>query len=215
MEPKRVFHILLIDDHAIVRDGLRSLLETVGGMKCYEAGSGESALALLRSGLHLDVVVLDFGLPGLDGLSLIDLIHTEQGGLPVLMLSMQAEEKLALHALRQGAAGYISKSAPSQEIIRAIELVACGQKYLSAPLAARLTQAGKNSIPTVAHETLSAREFETLRLIALGKSLAEIAQILDIGEATVGTYRARLLKKLNLTTNYEIICYAKKNELVA
>jgi DNA-binding NarL/FixJ family response regulator len=205
---------LLIDDHAIVREGLRSALEIMGEMECVEAASAEEALRQLRGGLRPDVVVMDFGLPGLDGLDAIGLIHAEQSHLPVLIFSMQTEEKLALRALEQGAAGYISKSSPNAEVVEAVRTVAEGKRYISRQFAARLQQSWDQAQPAEAHASLSAREFETMRLIAAGKSLQEVSEALNISKATATTYRERLLKKLNLATNYEIICYALKYGLI-
>ncbi|MGA2834168.1 MAG: response regulator transcription factor [Terracidiphilus sp.] len=211
---KGTLRILLIDDHAVVREGLRSALEIMGEMKCSEATSAEEALSQLRSGLRPDVVVMDFGLPGLDGLDAIGLIHAEQSKLPVLIFSMQPEEKLALRALEQGAAGYISKSSPNSEVVNAVRVVAEGKQYVSRQFAARLNGTMDRAQPAEAHEALSAREFETIRLIAVGKSLQEIAEALKISKATASTYRERLMMKLNLSNNYEIICYAIEKGLV-
>lgn len=211
---KSVLRILLIDDHAIVREGLRSALEIMGEMECMEAASAEEALRQLRGGLRPDAVVLDYGLPGLDGLDTIGLIHAEQSHLPVLIFSMQAEEKLAQRALEQGAAGYISKTSPTTEVVAAVRMAAEGKRYISRQFAERLHRSTDKARPAEAHESLSAREFETLRLIAAGKSLQEIAAALEISKATASTYRARLMKKLNLSSNYEIICYAMEKGLV-
>lgn len=206
--------VLLVDDHAIVREGLRSALETIGAMECIEAASAEQALGLLRQGLRPDAVVMDFGLPGLDGLDAIGLIHAEQAGLPVLIFSMHPESHLALRALQQGAAGYISKSSPNAEVIKAVRAIVNGEHYLSSQFAACLKEAQARPRPAEAHETLSAREFETMRLIAAGKSLMEIAQVLEISKPTANTYRERLMRKLNLSSNHEIVRYAVEKNLV-
>ena len=206
--------ILLIDDHAIVREGLRSALEVMGEMECFEAASAEEALMLLRGGLRPNAVVMDFGLPGLDGLDAIGLIHSVQPDLPLLMFSVQPEEKLAARAIEQGAAGYISKSSPNAKVVEAVRAVAKGKRYLSSRFTAGLCEVGHAARTSEAHETLSAREFETMRLIAAGKSLMEIAQILGIGKPTANTYRDRLMKKLKLSGNHEIIRYAIEKNLV-
>jgi DNA-binding NarL/FixJ family response regulator len=206
--------VLLIDDHAIVREGLRSALEIMGAMECFEAASAEQALMLLRGGLRPDAVVMDFGLPGLDGLDAIGLIHAEQRGLPVLIFSVHPEKKLAARALEQGAAGYISKSSPNAEVVDAVRAIIQGKQYLSSRFSACLKQANAQAQPVEAHERLSAREFETMRLIAAGKSLMEIAQALEISKPTANTYRERLMKKLNVTSNHEIVRYAVEKNLV-
>ena len=207
--------VLLIDDHAMVREGLRSSLEIAGAMECFEAASAEQALKLLRGGLHPDAVVMDFGLPGLDGLDAIGLIHAEQPELPVLIFSMHPEKKLAARALEQGAAGYISKSSPNAEVVNAVQTIIGGKQDLSRQFAADLRDAAAQERPAEAHEALSAREFETMRLIAAGKSLMEIAEILKISKPTVNTYRDRLMKKLNLSCNHEIVRYVVDKELLS
>jgi len=186
----------------------------MGAMECSEAASAEEALGLLRRGLRPDAVVMDFGLPGLDGLDAIGLIHAEQRGLPVLIFSVHPEKKLAVRALEQGAAGYISKSSPNAEVVDAVRAIVKGEQYLSSRFAASLHEASASARPVEAHETLSAREFETMRLIAAGKSLMEIAQLLEIAKPTDNTYRERLMKKLNVSSNHEIVRYALEKDLV-
>jgi len=149
--------VLLIDDHAIVREGLRSALEIMGAMECFEAASAEQALGLLRRGLRPNAVVMDFGLPGLDGLDAIGLIHAEQEGLPVLIFSVQPERNLALRALEQGAAGYISKSSPNAQVVDAVRTIAEGRRYLSSQLAATLKDAQDRPWAGEAHQALYRR----------------------------------------------------------
>ena len=206
--------VLLIDDHAIVREGLRSALEIMGSMVCDEAASAEEALRLLRCGLYVDAVVMDFGLPGLDGLDAIGLIHEAQRELPVLIFSMQSEEKLAVRALELGAAGYISKSSSNAEVVDAVRAIVAGKRYVSRQLATLLSSESGQTPPAEAHETLSTREFETMRLIAAGKSLMQIAQAMQINKTTANTYRARLMKKLNMSSNHEVVRYAVDKGLV-
>lgn len=210
----RVVRVLLIDDHAIVREGLRSALELMGSMECFEASSAEEALRRLRSGLQIDAVVMDFGLPGLDGLDAIGLIHDERKKLPVLIFSMQTEEKLAARALELGAAGFISKSSPNAEVVKAVLAVVAGRQYVSRQFAARLDHPFDKTPPAEAHEALSTREFETMHLIAAGKSLMQIAEALNVCKTTANTYRARLMKKLNVSSNHEIVRYAVDKGLV-
>jgi DNA-binding NarL/FixJ family response regulator len=150
----------------------------------------------------------------LDGLDAIGLIHEEQKNLPVLIFSMQTEEKLAARALELGAAGFISKSSPNAEVVDAVFAVISGKRYLSRQFATRLNNRFDKTPPAEAHEALSTREFETMRLIAAGKSLMQIAQVLEISKTTANTYRARLMKKLNVSSNHEIVRYAVDKGLV-
>jgi DNA-binding NarL/FixJ family response regulator len=173
-----------------------------------EAGTTEEALALLRRGEPVDVAVVDFGLPGADGLEAITGIHQLREDLPVLLLSMQPEEMLATRALRQGAAGYICKSSPPTEVLEAVRCVARGQHYVSREFAAR-TAAG-----VTVRQKFSAREFEVLRLIGAGKTPAEIATILGLSIKTVYTYRERLMEKLEVQSNYEIVRYVIEQGLL-
>jgi two-component system, NarL family, invasion response regulator UvrY len=200
MHTQNPCRVMLIDDHEIVREGLRVVLES-GGFECVEAGSTEEALALLGRGEPVDVAVVDFGLPGADGLEAIAGIHRFRQDLPVLLLSMQPEEMLATRALRLGAAGYICKASPAAEVLEAVRCVARGQHYVSREFAAR------TAASVTIRQKFSAREFEVLRLIGAGKTASEIATILGLGVKTVYTYRERLMEKLQVQSNYEIVRY--------
>jgi DNA-binding NarL/FixJ family response regulator len=132
----------------------------------------------------------------------------------VLIFSVHPERKLAVRALEQGAAGYISKSSPNAEVVDAVRAIIRGEQYQSSRVSACLMQGNSEARPAEAHEALSVREFETMRLIAAGKSLMEIAQALGISKPTANTYRERLMKKLNVSSNHEIVRYALEKDLV-
>jgi len=212
--PAKLLRLLLVDDHAIVRDGLRAVLDASGICECFEAGSAEEAISLIRTGAHPQIAVIDFSLPGMDGLDTIPELLKLLPDLRILLLSMQPEEELAARALRLGAYGYVSKGSSSAAIVEAVRTVAAGEKYISRQFAAKLAMQLVNPAPRPAHETLSDREFETLRLLASGKSVSEIADVLSLSVKTISTYRQRLLEKLSLENNYEIIRYALEHGLV-
>jgi DNA-binding NarL/FixJ family response regulator len=202
-----ICRVLVTDDHSIVRDGLRAVLEA-NGLGCVEAASAEEALALLRGGEPVSVAVVDFGLPGTDGLEAIARFHELRPDLPVLLFSMQSDEMLAARALRAGAAGYISKSSPSTELVEAVRAIARGERYVSRQFAARMAAGAAEP------QRFSGREFEVLRLIGAGKTPGEIATVLGLSIKTVYTYRERLMEKLQAQSNYEIVRYALDQGLV-
>jgi DNA-binding NarL/FixJ family response regulator len=209
-----ILKVLVVDDHAVVRDGLISILEASGEMQCVQAESAESALALLEQGIEADVVLLDITLPGMSGLEALSEIHARRAKLPVLLLSMHPEEQYAVRALRMGAMGYISKSAPSSEVLEAVREAVNGSTYLSRHVAAQVARGigpeGKHPL----HETLSNREFEILRMLGSGKPVAEIGRTLGLSVKTVSTYRERIFDKMNFSSNFEIIRYVLQEGLL-
>lgn len=211
MERKR---ILLADDHQIVRAGLKQLIDAepdliVGG----EAATSAEALSQLREGTW-DLVLLDISLPDRTGVDTLRLIRNHLGEVPVLIVSAFPEEQYAINLLRAGANGYLKKDADSDEILRAIRVVLQGRRYLSPVvadlMADRLDQPGAGP----AHQDLSEREFQVLCKLASGMSVTQIADELFISVKTVSTYRARLLTKLQLTSNADLTYYAVKNGLI-
>jgi DNA-binding NarL/FixJ family response regulator len=205
--------VLFADDHAIVRQGFRRILEEAGDIQVTgEAENGAQVLSLVRSA-QFDVVVLDASMPGTSGLEVLEQIQLEFPRLPVLVLSMFAEEELGVRAIRLGAAGYLSKTSAPTQLVAAIRQVAAGRRCLSPAIAEMLANAIAGSSNRAEHESLSSREFQTLQLIAAGKTLTEIGGKLNISVKTVSVYRARLLAKLELKNNAELIHYAFKHNL--
>lgn len=206
--------ILIADDHAIVRQGLR---QTVAGQPdMVVAGESQNAhetLKLVREG-EWDVVVLDITMPGRSGLDLLIELKRERPNLPVLILSMHSEEQFAVRALKARAAGYITKQSAPKELINAIRKVHRGGKYVSPSLAESLAFELGDGGGKSAHEKLSDREYQILRMIATGRTPKEIAADLNLSEKTVGTYRMRLLEKMSMKRNAELIRYAIENRLV-
>lgn len=206
--------ILIADDHAIVRQGLR---QTVAGQPdmvvAGEAQNAHETLKLVREG-EWDVVVLDITMPGRSGLDLLIELKRERPNLPVLILSMHSEEQFAVRALKARAAGYITKQSAPKELINAIRKVHRGGKYVSPSLAESLAFELGDGGGKSAHEKLSDREYQILRMIATGRTPKEIAADLNLSEKTVGTYRMRLLEKMSMKRNAELIRYAIENRLV-
>lgn len=206
--------VLLVDDHAVVREGLRAILEASGEIVCIEAESAEEALKVLARAVPIDVMLLDISLPGISGLEALGEVHNLRPELPVLLLSMHPEEQFAVRALRMGAQGYLSKSTPSAEVLQAVKSAAKGENYISRHLAALVAQGIGGESETPVHESLSNREFEILRMIGSGKSVSEIAQIQGLSVKTVSTYRERILNKMNFSNNFDIIRYVLQEGLL-
>lgn len=205
--------VLIADDHAIVRRGLCAILaETEDMCVSGEAENGVRALQMARSGDY-DVVLMDVNMPDRNGIDTLKLIKKELPHLPVLMLSMYPEELYAIRALKAGAAGYLSKHSAPELLVSAIRQVASGKKYVSATLAEQLAEAiGEDD--RLPHERLSDREYQTLCMIASGKTLTQIGEDLNLSVKTVSVYRARLLEKMKLKNNAELTHYGLKNGLV-
>jgi two-component system invasion response regulator UvrY len=206
--------ILIVDDHEVFRDGVKRILDRRLGTAAFgEAGTAPEALELVRE-RDWDVMVLDLSLGGRDGLEMLKQVKRIRPNLPVLILSMHSEELFAPRALTAGAAGYISKSCSREELVRAINKVINGETYLSPSLTERLVTYLRRGADNPPHETLSDREFEVLRLIASGKTVGEIAGILNLSAGTISTYRARILEKMGMKNNAELTHYAIQNGLV-
>ena len=206
--------VLIADDHPIVRQGLRQILsDTADMVVAGEAVNGQETLAQVRAG-GWDALVLDITMPDRSGFDILKELKCEQPHLPVLVLSMHAEEQFALRVLKAGAAGYLTKENAPEELVKAIRKVVSGGKYISPGLAETLAFNLDPASGWPRHETLSDREFQVMQLLASGKTVAEIAKALSLSAKTVSTYRARLLEKMNLKTNAELIRYAIENRLI-
>lgn len=207
--------VLLVDDHALIRDGLRRLLQDCPDIQVVgEANDGQEALRLLPQ-LRPDVTVMDLSMPGLDGIEATKRILTEGLNTRVLILTMHANEEYAVRVLQAGARGFVGKGAPSQEVVAAIRKVAAGGCYLpialSEALPKRYARKGAGDSPL---ETLSDRELQVLKRLAEGRTSKEIGQDLHISTKTVDTYRARLLSKLELETTADLIRFALRHGVI-
>jgi len=209
-----VIRVLLVDDHAVVRTGLKQILaETIPGSTFEEADSAEEALVKVRASTF-DIVILDISLPGESGLGALKEIKQIRPGLPVLILSVYAEEEFAVRTLRAGAAGYVSKRTASMELVEAVRKVAGGGRYVTSALAERLAEdVQKGATARVPHERLSDREYQVFRLLGLGKSVTQAARELSLSVQTVSTYRARLLQKMGMKSNADLIEYVFRTRL--
>ncbi|SET27949.1 two component transcriptional regulator, LuxR family [Nitrosospira multiformis] len=206
-------NVLIVDDHAIVRQGLRQILTESGKIDLIaEAESGGEAMRQLREG-EWSAVVLDISLPDRNGIEVLKQIRKERPKLPVLMLSMHEEGLYAIRALKAGASGYITKQSAPNELMAAINQVARGRKYLTPAVAEAMAESLGTDHDRPLHETLSDREYQTLRLIASGKSLTDVAEEMHLSVKTVSVYRGRLLQKMKLKNNAEVTHYAIKNGL--
>ncbi|MCC2681353.1 MAG: two component transcriptional regulator, LuxR family [Nitrosospira multiformis] len=206
-------NVLIVDDHAIVRQGLRQILTESEKIDLIaEAESGGEAMRQLRES-EWSVVVLDISLPDRNGIEVLKQIRKERPKLPVLMLSMHEEGLYAIRALKAGASGYITKQSAPNELMAAINQVARGRKYLTPAVAEAMAESLGTDHDRPLHETLSDREYQTLRLIASGKSLTDAAEEMHLSVKTVSVYRGRLLQKMKLKNNAEVTHYAIKNGL--
>lgn len=209
-----MIRVLIADDHAIVRRGLRQIVaETKDIMVAAEAETGFQAIKIARQ--HpAEVMLLDISLPDRNGIEVLKQVKKEHEKLAVLMLSMHTESEFAIRSLRAGASGYLTKQSAPAQLITAIRHVAAGRKYVTPSLAEELANllSAKHDQPP--HASLSDREFQTMCLIASGKSLSDISAALHLSPKTISVYRARVLEKLNLKNNAEIARYAMRHGLV-
>lgn len=200
-------HLLIVDDHAIVREGLKRVLESAGERwQVTEAGGGFQALELLRRE-RFALAVVDLSMPGLGGLDLIRRIHDEHPRLPVLVLSMHAEEQYALRAYRAGAQGYLTKDSAAAELIGAVRKLVAGGAYVPPGLAERVVLQLGGGAAAPPHAQLSDRELQVLTRIVAGQRLTEIADELHLSVKTVSTHKRRIQDKLQLPTTAALIRY--------
>jgi len=207
--------VLIADDHSIVRAGLRRIVEESGDMEVIaEASDGKGALLQIQKA-QPDVAVIDISMPGLDGLEVTAQLHAGYPKLPVIILTMHEEEQYVIRAIEAGAMGYITKRSAPEQLVNAIRRVHAGSRYLSAEatdlLALRVARGSQGQSPL---DSLSTRELQVLRRLAMGHTNREIASAYGISIKTVDTYRFRLLKKLNLRNNAELSRFAIQNRLV-
>lgn len=206
--------ILIADDHAVVRRGLKETLgEAFSRATFGEAKTAEEALQHARR-QDWDVVILDISMPGKSGLDILEDLHRLRPKLPVLLLSIHPEEQYARRALKFGAAGYLTKDSVPEELKEAVRRVQGGGRYVSAALAEKLAFDLRRGADTPIHELLSGREFQVLRMIASGRTVKQIADEISLSVKTVSTYRARILEKTGMKTTSELIRYALQTHLV-
>jgi two-component system invasion response regulator UvrY len=206
--------VCVVDDHTVVREGLKRIISENSGMAVTaEAGNGLEALKIIKNE-PCDVVILDITLPEKSGLDVLKELHAESPSLPILVLTMHAEDHYAVRVLRAGAAGYMTKDTAPSQLVQAIRKVIRGGKYVSSTLAEKMAFDLDGDSSKHAHEILSDREYQVLCMIASGQSVTEIADKLTLSEKTISTYRVRILEKLNMKGNAELTRYAIKEGLV-
>lgn len=214
MGDRLLIRIATADDHAIVRRGLREILSAEPDMQvCGEAATAQELLDVVRA-QACDVVVLDITLPGRSGLDALKDLKKERPKLPVLVLTMHAEEQFGIRTLKAGAAGYLNKESAPDELVKAIRKVVAGGRYLTPALAEALAIDVVTPSDRPLHHSLSNREDEVFRLLATGKTVTDVGRQLALSVKTVSTHRTRILKKLRLTTTADLIRYAIQNRLV-
>lgn len=208
-----MLRILIADDHAIVRRGLKQLiLEEYPSAEIGESGDAESLVKQALFG-HWEVVICDLNMPGRSGLDALRQIKQSVPDLPVLIMSMYPEDQYALRVLKAGASGYLSKDSIHDELIRAIQTVLRGKRFITPGIAEKLVEEVQANSSKPIHELLSDREFEVFKQIAEGKTVSEIANELSLSPNTISTYRSRILKKMNLRTNTDLVKYALEANL--
>ena len=206
--------ILVADDHAIVREGLKQIVKETEDIRVIgEAADGHEVMRLVNED-NWDLVLLDIGMPGRSGIDILKELKNENPGLPVLMLSMYPEEQYAVRALKAGASGYLTKESVPDELISAIRKVSAGGKYVSSSLAEKLAYDLVADVERPPHEILSDREYEVMCMIAKGDTIKDIADTLCLSIKTISTYRSRILEKMRMKNNAELMHYAIKHDLV-
>ena len=206
--------ILIADDHAILRRGLKEILRgELESTTFDEAGTAQQVLAQVHSRVW-DLVILDISMPGRSGLDLLRDLQQLRPELPVLVLSMHPEDQYATRVLKAGAAGYMNKETAPKELVKAVRKVLAGGRYVSAGLAEKLAADLSADAARLPHEKLSHREFEVLRMIASGKTVSQIAEELHLSVTTVSTHRARILEKMGMENNADLMRYALHNRLI-
>ena len=204
----------LVDDHAIVRSGLRQYLsEYVDFRVVGEASNGREAIDLVRN-QEIDVLIMDLSMPGQGGLDAIPMLRAKAPDMGILILTGHPEEHYAINLIRQGASGFLNKECDPKEILEAIRTIALGRRYLTPAVADLLAQQLNRKDDVPAHEQLSEREFQVFLKLAKGETAGAIANALSLSVKTVSTYRTRLMEKMALSSNSDLTYYALKNQLI-
>ncbi len=206
--------IVIADDHLVVRFGLTEILKS--SFPSAEIDEVEDVEELLKRMLkkRYDLVILDLSLPGRSGLEALQQIKISYPDTPVLIFSGQPEEQYAIRVLKAGASGYLAKSAPSEEVVKAVNSLLLGKKYITPATADQLVLSLDKDRDKLPHELLSTREFEVMKLIAAGKSISEIAEQMMLSVTTISTYKSRICEKMNLNSNAQIVVYCIENKLL-
>lgn len=206
--------VLIADDHAIVRKGLKQIIHEEYPQAFIDEASNAEELIHKTMLDNWDVIITDLSMPGRSGLDALRQIRESYPKLPVLVLSMHPEDQYAIRVLKAGASGYINKDSAQEELIVAMNKVLNGKKYISSRVAEQMAEAIDDNSNKALHETLSDREFDVLKMLASGKAVSEIADMLSLSSTTISTYRARILEKMKMKSNGDITRYALENQLI-
>lgn len=206
--------VLIADDHAIVRKGLKQIIHEEYPQALIEEASNAEELIHKTMLDTWDVIITDLSMPGRSGLDALRQIRESFPKLPVLVLSMHPEDQYAIRVLKAGASGYINKDSAQEELIVAMNKVLNGKKYISSRVAEQMAEAIDDNSNKAPHETLSDREFDVLKMLASGKAVSEIADMLSLSSTTISTFRARILEKMKMKSNADITRYALENQLI-
>ena len=206
--------ITIVDDHSIVRSGLVKILKEESDMMILAETSGYAELFASLKNSRPDIILLDISIPGKNGLEILKEVKQYYPSVKVLMLSMHPEDRFAVRAIKAGASGYVTKESASEELVRAIRQVYNGGKFITPSLTEKLVNYFEILGNKPEHEKLSDRELQIMNMIASGKKVKEIAYELSLSPATIATYRARVLEKMNLKSNVELANYALRHNLV-
>jgi DNA-binding NarL/FixJ family response regulator len=209
-----MINVLIADDHALIREGLRKTLSGEPDMTLIGEATNVVELFKQLERLVVNIILLDITMPGESGLDALKELHQKYPHIPVLVLSFHPEHRFAVRALKAGAAGYITKQSATEELVQAVRKIVGGGKYVSAALAEELATELNTHSGKLPHETLSDREFQVMRLIAAGKKSSEIAEELSVTISTVNTYRMRILEKMKMQSNVELARYALEHKLI-
>ncbi|GAB3258232.1 response regulator transcription factor [Chitinimonas naiadis] len=208
-----MIRIVIADDHTIVREGLKQLLQATPDLQVVgEACNGDEVLARIRIA-NFDLLLLDMSMPGKSGIDLIKQVKREQAGLRILVLTMHEEHQYAIRAIRAGASGYLTKESASAQLVTAIRKVAGGGAYISAEVAEMLALQAMPNQDVMPHTELSDREFQVFQLLVAGRLVTDIAEQLHLSVKTVSTHKARLLQKMNMHSQTELVRYAIEHKL--
>lgn len=207
--------IIIADDHALIRKGLKEILQQVEGLVLLDEAQNGSELLLKLSQKDYDIIILDISMPGKSGLDVLKDIRRIKPDIPVLILSVYPEEQYAIRVLKSGASGYLTKDSAPDELVNAIKKIVNGGKYISSSLAEILaTEVKSGGVINMLHENLSDREFQVMKMLAAGKTVKEISEELFLSPKTVSTYRTRIYEKMKFSSKSELTGYAIKNGLI-
>lgn len=209
-----MINVFIADDHALIREGIKNLLSSLPDIKLVGETANPFEIIEQIKKNKCDVLILDLSMPGKNGLDVIKEIKSISPEIKILVMTMMPEDQFAKRTIKAGASGYLTKESAPEELITAIRRIASGRKYVSQSLAERLAQDLDSSAEKPIQDLLSDREFQVMKMIASGKAQTEIANELAISVSTVNTYRGRILAKLNLTSNAELIHFAYQNNLI-